>query len=103
MCIRDRGDVKSLGGGGVARHRAVLFKLLGDTAGLDVALARGARNESLKSSAHVWNELWVGNRCYVVDLTSPSMGFEFLETAKDSVQAYRTAAGSVFYRKPGEN
>jgi hypothetical protein len=52
------GDVAPLCNEGVCRHRSLLFKVLCDEAGLDVALARGRyRHRDGRTGAHAWNEL----------------------------------------------
>lgn len=112
------GEVLMLGGGGEASHRAVLFKVLGDAAGLDVALARGTRYSGHRSDrdrsdrdgagrneterdVHVWNELWLEDKCYLVDLRAPSLGFKFPITSKGG-GAYLTTVGQAFYKTPSE-
>lgn len=49
------GDVKLLSKGGVCRHRAMLFKVLAEEAGVPVALVRG--NAFAHRGGHVWNEV----------------------------------------------
>lgn len=51
------GEVTRLCGAGVCRHRALLFKLLADEAGLDVALVRGNYGNANRHAGHAWNEL----------------------------------------------
>ncbi|MBI4820485.1 MAG: hypothetical protein HY791_29730 [Deltaproteobacteria bacterium] len=68
------GEAADLGGGGACRHRALLFKLMGDEAGLDVALVRGGmQTASGRSGGHAWNELKLatGDRL-MVDVMNPT-------------------------------
>jgi hypothetical protein len=51
------GEVPRICGAGVCRHRTLLFKLLADEAGLDVALVRGNYKDGRTSGGHAWNEL----------------------------------------------
>lgn len=51
------GEVPRICGAGVCRHRTLLFKLLADEAGLDVALVRGNYSDGRTSGGHAWNEL----------------------------------------------
>jgi len=52
------GDVLDQGNAGVCRHRSLLFKLMGDEAGLRPALVRGNYNTGRPGQgAHAWNEV----------------------------------------------
>tara|TARA_R110002111_G_scaffold259308_1_gene329225 strand:+ start:27991 stop:29256 length:1266 start_codon:yes stop_codon:yes gene_type:complete len=51
------GDVSRICGAGVSRHRALLFKILADEAGLDVALVRGLYGDAQHYKGCAWNEL----------------------------------------------
>lgn len=51
------GEVPRICGAGVCRHRSLLFKLLADEAGLDVALVRGNYSDGKRADGHAWNEL----------------------------------------------
>ena len=60
------------GGAGVCRHRALLFKVLGEEAGLKVTLVRGNYGTAEKAAGHVWNELILDNgRTLIVDCMNP--------------------------------
>ena len=66
------GDVGRLGGG-VCRHRSLLFKVLGDEAGLSVDLVRGQLKFAGGQGRHAWNELTLANgRKVVVDIMNPT-------------------------------
>ncbi|WP_417385886.1 EDR1-related protein [Gimesia sp.] len=62
------GEVTRLCGAGVCRHRALLFKLLADEAGLDVALVRGNYGDASRAGGHAWNELYLPDgRRFIID------------------------------------
>ena len=72
--------------GNVCRHRALLFKLMADAAGLRVALVRGGLGgDGDAPSAHAWNELWVDQKRYIVDTMNPRPAYAFV--ADDSARA----------------
>lgn len=73
------GDVHRIMGGGVARHRALLFQVLAEEAGLRPALVRGFAGVTCPS-AHAWNELVLGEGQHaLVDLSrSPEHAFASL-------------------------
>ncbi|MBN68410.1 MAG: hypothetical protein CME32_03900 [Gimesia sp.] len=63
------GEVTQLCGAGVCRHRALLFKILADEAGLDVALVRGNYGDATRHAGHAWNELHLKDgRRLIVDV-----------------------------------
>jgi len=65
------GDVPRLLGGGLARHRALLFQVLAEEADLRPLLVRGFAGITCPS-AHAWNELVLGdNQLVLVDLCRP--------------------------------
>jgi hypothetical protein len=68
ILIGDRVDQAEAG---VCRHRALLFKLLADEAGLGVALVRGNYgSRGQPGMAHAWNELVLGDgRRVLLDVT----------------------------------
>ena len=85
-------------GTGVCRHRALLFKILGDEAGLSVALARGNLRVEKKAAAHIWNELTLSNgKTLIVDCMNPQGGFDFPETTADVATMYLTVKNEAFY------
>ncbi|HWA97678.1 MAG TPA: EDR1-related protein, partial [Pirellulales bacterium] len=54
---------------GVCRHRALLFKLLADEAGLQASLTRGNFMKNGKGEAHAWNEVQLADgRRVLVDV-----------------------------------
>jgi hypothetical protein len=57
------GDVRY----GVCRHRALLFKVLGDAMGLDCALVRGTFGGAQGAGGHAWNVVYLYGSPYVVD------------------------------------
>ncbi|WP_417388848.1 EDR1-related protein [Gimesia sp.] len=62
------GEVARICGAGVCRHRALLFKLLADEAGLDVALVRGNYGDASRAGGHAWNELYLPDgRRFIID------------------------------------
>jgi hypothetical protein len=64
------GEVGTICGGTVCRHRSLLFKLLGDEAGLGVALVRGNYKGSKNIEGHAWNELCLEDGTkLIVDIT----------------------------------
>lgn len=83
---------------GVCRHRALLFKILGDEAGLSVALARGNLGTAKKASGHVWNELILTDgKKLIVDCMNPQSGFDFPETTAAVAKQYLTVEKNAFY------
>lgn len=93
------GNVSLLCGAGVCRHRALLFKLMADQAGLKVALVRGNIGiDEQATNAHAWNELFLhdGKRV-VVDVMNPKPDFYFPEVGDPSFRAYRTVANQPKY------
>ena len=82
-------------GSGVCRHRALLFKVLADEAGLDVALVRG----NLRSTGgHTWNELRLNDGTKrIVDCMNPRGGFEFPEFTDEAAQEYLTVHNEPYY------
>jgi len=68
------GEVARLCGGTCCRHRALLFKLLADKAGLRTALVRGNYKTSRGTGGHAWGELHLpdGSKMIVDTMNSPS-------------------------------
>jgi hypothetical protein len=80
---------------GVCRHRALVFKLLADEAGLAVALVRG--------SSHAWNELIGENgEKLIVDVMNPKPGYYFPKTTEPAAaeSLYLSMADKPYYAKP---
>lgn len=83
---------------GVCRHRAVLFKLLADEAGLAVTLARGNLGHANSSGGHVWNELLLDDgRKFIVDVMNPRPGFGFPATTDRLARDYLTVDNKPYY------
>ncbi len=83
---------------GVCRHRALVFKLLADEAGLPVALVRGHLGEQ---SYHAWNELMLATgEKVIIDVMNPQPGFVFPKTTDRAAEAYRTVEDKPYYAKP---
>ena len=93
------GDVPRLCGAGVCRHRALLFKLMADDAGLKVALVRGRLAYDGKDlGGHAWNELTLQNgKKVVVDVMNPQPDYYFPEVGEPSLRGYRTVAHQPKY------
>jgi len=80
---------------GVCRHRALLFKVLSDEAGLSVALARGHLSGG---GGHAWNELFLGDgQRLIVDVMNPRGGFDFPAITDAASQQYLTIDLKPFY------
>jgi hypothetical protein len=92
------GDVPKLCGAGACRHRALLYKVLADEAGLDVALVRGNVQLQDRQFGHAWNELRLDDqRTLLVDTMSPPPDFRFPELTDPALGAYRTVDGQPWY------
>lgn len=85
---------------GVCRHRALLFKLLGDEAGLPVALVRGNAAADGGTVGHAWNELLADEgEKLIVDVAGPRPGFRFPTTTERGAEAYLTIDNRPYYAK----
>lgn len=94
------GDVSRLCGAGVCRHRALLFKILADEAGLDVALVRGNYGDAQRKEGHAWNELHLkdGKRI-LVDVMQRR--FEPLTSEGSEIsRRYLTVDNKPWYEQP---
>ena len=82
---------------GVCRHMALLFKVLGDEAGLDVALVAGSLQLPDGSGRHAWNEIRFSDKRdrFIVDVRHPSSG-GFPSAAVPSRHE------GIYYRDDGE-
>lgn len=75
-CASRAGQVVHIGeaaralGGGVARHRALLFHILAEEAGLQPTLVRGFAGITV-DAAHAWCEMELGGQQVLVDLCRP--------------------------------
>ncbi len=97
------GEIAPFCGGGVCRHRSLLFKILGDEAGLQVGLRRGqalARGRII--GRHAWNELTLPDgTLLIVDVMSPEPDFRLPE-AGEVYFRYGDIKGEPLYKKPSE-
>ena len=92
------GDIIDLCGAGVCRHRALLFKVLADEAGLRCALVRGAYRTSQGPSGHTWNELILDDgKRVIVDVMNIQPDYYFPTAGEPSTRNYLTVAGSTKY------
>ena len=89
---------------GVCRHRALLFKVLADEAGLRVALVRGNfARKGPPGVPHAWNELTLddGQRVLVdVMHNGGKAKFQPLNDA-EVVERYRKVDGKAWYGERG--
>lgn len=89
------GDVGKLGGG-VCRHRALLYKVLGDEAGLNVDLVRGKVQFMYNGGAHAWNEVTLANgKRVLVDVMNPQPGYRMPELSQ-APAVYTDSQGHQF-------
>jgi hypothetical protein len=94
------GDVLDQCQSGVCRHRALLFKILADDAGLKTALVRGNFAKSATNTfAHAWNEVTLDNgRRVLVDVMHHGGKPVFLEiTAPYVVKHYLKENDTPWY------
>ena len=99
------GDVCDQYRAGVCRHRSLFFKVLGDEAGLKVALVRGnyAHLHAGGSGAHAWNELQLDDgRRFLVDTTlHPRSDFPEITnpavTSTEVARRYAKPDGTPYY------
>jgi len=94
------GDVPRLCGSGVCRHRALLYKLLCDEAGLAVALVRGGFDTGQNIGPHAWNELHLedGQRLIVDTMGLPPLSFPNCQA--DPGRRYFDVGNAPIYRSP---
>ncbi len=94
------GEVPEYCGGGVCRHRSLLFKILGDEAGLNVGLRRGHIVERGRIvGRHAWNEITLGDGSIrIVDVMNPEKDFIFPEPETIS-HKYGDIKGKPLYEK----
>ncbi|HEY9855711.1 MAG TPA: EDR1-related protein, partial [Stenomitos sp.] len=95
------GDVPRILGGGVARHRALLFQVLAEEAGLRPVLVRGFAGITCPS-AHAWNELLLGEgQQALVDLSrKPEHAFASLADA--GTRRFYHSGGAGVQKPAGE-
>ena len=97
------GDIPEYCGGGVCRHRSLLFKLMGDEAGLKVGLRRGlVKVKGRIIGRHAWNEITLADGgIRIVDVMNPEEDFELPEPGKVHFN-YADMEGEGIYGKPSE-
>ncbi|MCA9051941.1 MAG: hypothetical protein KDA89_24550 [Planctomycetaceae bacterium] len=91
------GEVVELCGAGVCRHRALLFKLMADEAGLPCALVRGRYGNEENSGGHTWAELHLPDGIRIADVMNPQPDFYFPSVGEPVLRHYRTVAGLQMY------
>ena len=92
------GQVAEYCGGGVCRHRSLLFKIMGDEAGLRVGLRRGhMKSRGRLLGRHAWNEITLsdGSR-RIVDVMNPEKNFK-LPLAEEVSHKYAGIKGEELY------
>jgi hypothetical protein len=99
------GDFINEARAGVCRHRALLFKILADEAGLSVALVRG--NYAQQGSAiegHAWNELFFDDgRRVIVDVSLEGNELRFLEVnTPEVIEHYVKVDNTRWYGKKAD-
>lgn len=84
---------------GVCRHRALLFKLLADEAGLEAALVRGNfASDGPPGLAHAWNEVLLDGRRLLVDVMHEGSRPRLREVASREVaERYLKVDGTPWY------
>ncbi|MDP6113511.1 MAG: hypothetical protein QGF00_23400 [Planctomycetota bacterium] len=96
------GEISTRYGAGVCRHRSLLFKVMGDAAGLDVALVRGKYKHRYNRGfgGHAWNELILkSGKKFIVDVTRPNEDFSFLDaTSQKAVERYLDTKTNRIYQ-----
>ncbi|MBN1961756.1 MAG: hypothetical protein JW841_12500 [Deltaproteobacteria bacterium] len=101
------GDVGVLGGG-MCRHRALLFHMLATEAGLNSTLVRGNLQIPNGEGGHAWSEVIVNGKRFIVDVMNPmTEGFTQIPSTKDPIAAaYRKlnqdGSSSAAYDSNGE-
>ncbi|MEM7386060.1 MAG: EDR1-related protein [Verrucomicrobiota bacterium] len=95
------GDIPAYCGGGVCRHRSLLFKLLGDEADLQVSLVRGLILQKGRAiGRHAWNEILLDDGSLrIVDVMNPEKDFKLPSPEKVGFN-YGDIKGQPLYRKP---
>ncbi len=83
---------------GVCRHRALLFKLMADEAGLKAALVRGNMKTSSAAGGHAWNELQLDNgQRLLVDIMNPQPDFRFPALTEPVARYYFSVSNVPLY------
>lgn len=88
---------------GVCRHRSLLFKMMADESGLEVALVRGNYRSAASFGGHAWNELKLPDgRTVIVDTTNPAPDLYFPPTNKRGAERYLTVRNEPWYIQPDD-
>ncbi len=92
------GEMEKVCPSGVCRHRGLLFKLMGDEAGLKVALVRGNLKTSTSVGGHAWNELHLEDgRRLLVDIMNPLRDFRFPALTEPIALRYLSVYNAPLY------
>ena len=94
------GEVAPFCGGGVCRHRSLLFKILGDEAGLKIGLRRGQMIQRGRAiGRHAWNEITLEDGTIrIVDVMNPKEDFVF-PSESEAAPFYGDIKGEPLYKK----
>ena len=93
------GEVPRLCGATVCRHRALLFKLLTQEAGLRVALVRGNYKTRRGIGGHAWNELHLADgTTMIVDTMKSPRDAVFAATDSGRAARYLTVRNQPMYK-----
>lgn len=93
------GEVARLCGATVCRHRALLYKLLADEAGLRVSLVRGYYNKGSRAGGHAWNELYLADgKKMIVDTMKSPRGAVFPQSDAKQAGRYLTIRRKPMYK-----
>lgn len=81
----------------MCRHRSLLFKVLGDEAGLEVSLVRGNMRSGNGFGGHAWNEVrFSSGETSIMDVMNPQQNHVPL-SLRDAADAYRDATNAPIY------
>ena len=96
------GDVVAICGGAACRHRALLFKLLADEAGLSVSMVRGRyRHSDGRLGSHAWNEQYLEDgTALLVDLMNPPRDWNFPTIHEERPKKYLGPGAEPLYDQP---
>lgn len=95
------GEMEDACQAGVCRHRALLFKMLCDDAGLKTALVRGNYVKGGSrggGGGHAWNELILDDgKRVIVDVMNPRPEFQFLPETAPAAEHYVSVKNEKIY------
>ncbi len=92
------GEVPDLTGGGACRHRALMLKVLGDEANLDVALQRGNAVFGETRGAHAWNVVVIDGAPYLADPMNPTRSYGAAQLPRLDAPGLREAYVDVAWK-----